>query len=489
MKVLKRLRTLAALIAGVAAFACTGSAQAAMSHAAAIVDTRAAVLAEMLPKTCGFELTADRVLQVKLSANINGTVTLPEDFGVVEFVLNDHTIAGTDGADADGETPATDGQPAVVIPATTFVTFTGQGTVIGGNGGKPDGGGAPAAADVDGNKIENPSVTAGTTVTFTDGEDALPVAEGMRITAIVPGEDDASVRLTAEITFRGNISDQDFERWVKAGKLNVLANKALSKLADSSTAAVEWTACSDVTCVGKKATVTFVVAKPSEASGFYRLTDVQRDGGGVQLWEGGPYFAQCNVGATKPEEYGYYFWWGDTEGYVRNAADDGWVSTKTGASFAFSDGNCPTYGKDNSTLQSQGYIDSFDSTGNLLAKYDAATAHLGAPWRMPTDAEISALISNCTPTWTNNWNGTGVNGRLVTGKGAYASKSIFLPAAGYGYDSYFYCLGLGGGYWSSTPSSDNSDIAWYLDFGSSDFYRYGIFRYYGQSVRPVRDAK
>ena len=26
--------------------------------------------------------------------------------------------------------------------------------------------------------------------------------------------------------------------------------------------------------------------------------------GGVQLWEGGPYWAECNVGATKPEEKG-----------------------------------------------------------------------------------------------------------------------------------------------------------------------------------------
>ena len=40
--------------------------------------------------------------------------------------------------------------------------------------------------------------------------------------------------------------------------------------------------------------------------------------GGVQLWENGPYWAECNVGATKPEEYGYYFWWGDTVGYARN---------------------------------------------------------------------------------------------------------------------------------------------------------------------------
>ncbi len=110
--------------------------------------------------------------------------------------------------------------------------------------------------------------------------------------------------------------------------------------------------------------------------------------GGVQLWKNGPYWAECNVGATKPEEYGYYFWWGDTVGYERNANNNGWISVKDSTNYSF--GNCPTYGKNNSQLQSDGYI---DSTGNLVAAHDAATAHLGAPWRMPTDAEFSAMIN------------------------------------------------------------------------------------------------
>ena len=67
--------------------------------------------------------------------------------------------------------------------------------------------------------------------------------------------------------------------------------------------------------------------------------------GGVQLWEGGPYWAECNVGATKPEEYGYYFWWGDTVGYARNASGNGWVSSRTGASFSFLFDNCSTHKK------------------------------------------------------------------------------------------------------------------------------------------------
>ncbi|MGN0853732.1 MAG: hypothetical protein ACI4Q3_10215 [Kiritimatiellia bacterium] len=226
-----------------------------------------------------------------------------------------------------------------------------------------------------------------------------------------------------------------------------------------------WDAAADVGAV-KIADVTFVAEALSD---------------GVQLWENGPYWAECNVGATKPEESGYHFWWGDTVGYTRNANNDGWVSVKDGSSFSFSSGNCPTYGKSLSTLQSEGYI---DSTGNLVAAHDAATAHLGAPWRMPTDAEFAALISNCTTTWTNR---NGVYGRLVTGKGAYASESIFLPAAGYGYDSSLYNLGSDGYYWSSAPFSGYSSYAWSLCFNSGDFYRdYDFTRYFGRSVRPLR---
>ena len=103
----------------------------------------------------------------------------------------------------------------------------------------------------------------------------------------------------------------------------------------------------------------------------------------------------------------------------------------------------------------------------------------------PTDAEFSALISNCTTTWTTR---NGVYGRLVTGKGDYASKSIFLPAAGSGDDSYLYFPGSDGGYWSSTPDSDYSYHAWCLYFYSSIFYRNYNYRYDGQSVRPVRSS-
>ena len=212
----------------------------------------------------------------------------------------------------------------------------------------------------------------------------------------------------------------------------------------------------------------------------------------VQLWEGGPYWATTNVGAEEPWEYGYYFWWGDTVGYTRSGGTwtDGyyysgvtWVPS-TGeqmSSSPFSSSSCPTYGKSDSQLQSAGYI---DAIGNLAPEHDAAHVHWGGGWRMPTSDEINALVSNCTTTWITT---NGVSGRLVTGKGAFANRSIFLPAAGYGGGSILGRPGSYGFFWSSTPNSDLSYYAWDLYFYSSDFYRSSYFdRYYGQSVRPVR---
>ena len=202
--------------------------------------------------------------------------------------------------------------------------------------------------------------------------------------------------------------------------------------------------------------------------------------GKVQLWENGPYWATTNIGAESPEDYGYYFWWGDTVGYRR--VDDSWVASDGSSSnFSFGGfGKQLTYGKDVATLQSEGWI---TADGVLAPENDAAQVQWGGGWRMPTDAEFSALIKNCTTTWTTR---NGVSGRLVTGKGAYADRCIFLPAAGGGWFSSHNSSGSYGDYWSSTPNSDDSDVAWCLCFGSSGLYRGDGIRYRGQSVRPVQ---
>ena len=200
----------------------------------------------------------------------------------------------------------------------------------------------------------------------------------------------------------------------------------------------------------------------------------------AQLWENGPYWAACNVGAKVPEESGYYFMWGETVGYKRNLADNGWVSVKDGSSFSFDNGHCPTYGRDFQNLQHPG-IGYIDATGNLVAAHDAATRDLGAPWRMPTITEFRTLISTCTTRWTTR---NGVYGYLVTGKGAYSSNSIFLPASGSGIGSDLNSLGSYGGYWSSSPAQYGTPGR--LNFDSGHF-NYGYSGHSdGLPVRPVR---
>ena len=190
----------------------------------------------------------------------------------------------------------------------------------------------------------------------------------------------------------------------------------------------------------------------------------------VQLWEGGPYWATTNIGAEKPEDYGYSFWWGDTVGYKRE--NDKWVASDgSNSNFSFDLSNTPTYGKDNSTLQSEGWI---TADGVLAPEHDAAKKHWGGDWRMPTDQEFDDLISKCDWVWTST---NGVNGYIVRGKGDYSSVSIFLPA-GYVDEPSLYDAGSYGFYWSSVPNSDYYR-AWYLGFDSS---------YHGTDSYGRRDA-
>ena len=200
----------------------------------------------------------------------------------------------------------------------------------------------------------------------------------------------------------------------------------------------------------------------------------------VQLWEGGPYWATTNIGAEKPEDSGYYFWWGDTVGYKREG--DKWVATDGSSSnCSFEKANTPTYNKSIATLQSEGWI---TADGVLAPAHDAARAHWGGAWRMPTDQELSDLVDKCDWTWTTQ---NGVKGYIVRGRDDYAANSIFLPCAGYGSGTSFYYSGSFSFYWSSVPSSDYY-YSWYFYFLSGTHITNYNHRYFGQSVRPVQDG-
>ena len=174
----------------------------------------------------------------------------------------------------------------------------------------------------------------------------------------------------------------------------------------------------------------------------------------------GTLWACCNVGAHSPEEYGGYYAWGETkEKSVYN-----WDTYQYGYY---------NYDGDYSHLVNIGS----DIAGTA---YDAATANWGAPWRMPTRAEVEKLVKNCSYEWTTE---NGVRGGRFTGP---SGGSIFLPAAGDRWDGGLDNAGSWGSYWSSTLYGSSPFSAYGLRFHSGYASWYNYYRYYGHTVRPVR---
>ena len=206
----------------------------------------------------------------------------------------------------------------------------------------------------------------------------------------------------------------------------------------------------------------------------------------VQLWEGGPYWAEINIGAGEPWECGYYFWWGDTVGYKWE--NDAWVASDGSSSnFSFIEANTPTCNKSIATLQSEGWIVSQNGTDVLAPEHDAAHVKWGGDWRIPTKQDLDDLNNKCDWTWTTK---NGMNGYEVRGRGDYASNSIFLPCAGTCWGEWRGDVGSWGGYQSSVL---------YADGGYSYQHRFGLDdvgldnrgtwywpRWSGVTVRPVQ---
>ncbi|MBQ9548389.1 MAG: hypothetical protein IJV01_04425 [Bacteroidales bacterium] len=199
-----------------------------------------------------------------------------------------------------------------------------------------------------------------------------------------------------------------------------------------------------------------------------------------------------NMGATKPEEYGDYYAWGETEpNYMDGHSQDNpcinWRDGKTGytwGSYKWCNGTDSSMTK-YCTNRSYGSV---DNKTVLDPEDDVAHVKLGGKWRTPTDAEWTELRNSCTWTWTRNYNGTGVAGRIVTSKKTgYTDKSIFLPAAGCRYNTNLCDVGSNGGYWSSSLNTGSPYCACEVFFDSGGVYSGSSHRYAGSSVRPVME--
>ena len=184
-------------------------------------------------------------------------------------------------------------------------------------------------------------------------------------------------------------------------------------------------------------------------------------------------WASCNVGAAYSQGYGDYYAWGETE----SKDYYGWTTYK------YTNGG---YGKMTKYCNdaSHGNNGFTDNKTILEQEDDAAAANWGNAWRMPTDAEWKELLEQCTWKWIKY--STDTFGYVVTSKAN--GNSIFLPAAGYLVDDSRYNAGWRGNYWSASLNEGEASYAQYIDFNSSKQERTQYGRFYGRSIRAVRET-
>ena len=189
----------------------------------------------------------------------------------------------------------------------------------------------------------------------------------------------------------------------------------------------------------------------------------------------GTLWATCNVGASKPSDYGQYFQWGDTQGYTAEQVGTGEGQKKFASDW--SDYKWRLSGDSWSSIVFKKYT---TKGAKLELEDDAAHVNMGGDWHMPTPTQIQELVDNTTTAWTIS-NGSGMT---FTSK-KDRTKSIFIPAAGYAADGSFHVSGDNGYVWSSKLSRYNSN-GQVLHFDSSNVsLDYACLRYYGVSVRGV----
>lgn len=186
-------------------------------------------------------------------------------------------------------------------------------------------------------------------------------------------------------------------------------------------------------------------------------------------------WATYNIGATKLDENGNKYAWGETEA----GGSSSWSSYKWGN------------GQSNLNKQSMTKYNGTDAKSLLESDDDAAYVNWGSSWRMPTVDEMNELIENCT------FQGISYNGCWGLKVRGPNGNCMFLPAAGYSGSTpgmaqlrgYTY-------YWTSTLGQDEFkalNFSLYMNPGNA-FYTIGVIdsnggshRRYGYSVRAVSE--
>ena len=185
----------------------------------------------------------------------------------------------------------------------------------------------------------------------------------------------------------------------------------------------------------------------------------------------GTLWATCNVGASKPEDYGDHFAWGETK--TKDVYY--WDTYKHAKGIEKLTKYC--------NESDCGYNGFADTLTELQPIDDPATANWGSSCHTPTRAEWIELLNNTSWRWRSL---NDVNGIMFFSKNN--GHKIFLPATGYSNVDGLNGMNSFGEYWSSSLSILDPRNAWYFYFNNRYYDMYNFSRHYGRSVRPVRSV-
>lgn len=172
-------------------------------------------------------------------------------------------------------------------------------------------------------------------------------------------------------------------------------------------------------------------------------------------------WATCNIGATKPEERGDEFAWGDI------------IPNRGGSWGAYV--HCYDAANNLTKYCTDSTLGVVDNKTTLEPMDDAAHIHWGGNWRMPTDNEFRELYNNCDVKMLSK-----EKIQFVSRKAGYTDKSIILCVP---YVSNWYY------FWTSNLSGGDNSIAYSFCIYSTgtkasvDFS--GEYRYSLCFIRPV----
>ncbi len=199
-------------------------------------------------------------------------------------------------------------------------------------------------------------------------------------------------------------------------------------------------------------------------------------------------WATCNIGAFAPDRCGNYYAWGETE--PKKNYD--WDTYKHCVAYWFKDDWEGWLWETITKYNTNGDFGKVDNKITLETADDAAAKNWGGAWRIPTQDEWQELIDNCYWEWTDDYNGKGVAGNIVTSKSN--GNSIFFPITGYYNENELRYIDDGGFYWSSSLNTEYPGYAVYF-YIENDYldgvrdngivWRERSLRCCGLPIRPV----